>query len=346
PEPEQSLSSPQLDALQQLEAIDNSNSEAVIQTQPKAPKKKKGGFWKALLWIIIILILLLACAFVIDHYLCNSQGRNWLAQYIPVGSIDQEKQDEVPLPANSDTNYDRDAARSNVTDYTFSLDGLEFTDDEIREGSDNLLSTLSPFISKRLKAMKQSKNETTFMQQAHQYIEQRLSQLLSDNTFHPQSLLQYDDYVREANMPMLKSRKMQSKSTAIADEFINGKIIETILSQIDPGQTPVVENNEQTTNNTNKAANNINNKKAPAPQTKFATSSKQGFDIIAGYTANVNNAISLCSKLKKSGCGAYIIERNGGYYVSMGSAASRTEIEAIYTHIKEWYTGDMSIKKW
>ena len=342
----ESESNAQLSALQQLEAIDNSNTEPTT-IQPKNKKdKKKGGFWKALLWIITILIVLLACAFVIDRYIFNCQGRDWLSQYLPIGPINNEQPDEVATPANNNTNYDREAARSNITDYTFSLDGIQFTDDEIRQGSDELLSSLSPFISKRLKAMKQSNNETMFMQQARQYIEQRLTQLLTDNEFHPQSLLKYDDYVREANMPMLKSKKMHSKATAIAEDFLSGDLIMNILSQINPDSTPVVDNKAETNNDNKKKSDYKTNNNHVAPQTKYATSSKQGFDIIAGYTANVDNAASLCSKLKKSGCDAYIINRNGGYYVSMGSASSRTEIEAKYIHIKEWYAGDMSIKKW
>ena len=53
----------------------------------------------------------------------------------------------------------------------------------------------------------------------------------------------------------------------------------------------------------------------------------------------------MATNLKKKGCDAYIIEVNQGYYVSMGSAESRTKAEALYAHIKEWYKGDISIKK-
>ena len=68
--------------------------------------------------------------------------------------------------------------------------------------------------------------------------------------------------------------------------------------------------------------------------------------IIAGAYVNKSNADRQCIQLKSKGCDAYIINRYGMYYVSMGSAASRTEIEAKYDHIKEWYKGDVTIKKW
>ena len=39
-------------------------------------------------------------------------------------------------------------------------------------------------------------------------------------------------------------------------------------------------------------------------------------------------------------------EKNDGYYVSMGSAPTRTKAEALYNHLKGWYDGDMAIKQW
>ena len=93
------------------------------------------------------------------------------------------------------------------------------------------------------------------------------------------------------------------------------------------------------------AAQKKANKPAPV-KSHIATASKQGYDLIAGTSVFKNNADRLCSQLKAKGCDAYIINRNGMYYVSMGSAASRTEIEAKYIHVKEWYKGDVTIKKW
>ncbi|MCR4828515.1 MAG: SUMF1/EgtB/PvdO family nonheme iron enzyme [Bacteroidales bacterium] len=75
------------------------------------------------------------------------------------------------------------------------------------------------------------------------------------------------------------------------------------------------------------------------------TESKMGFDIIAGFYLNKETAQEMCFALKRQGCDAYVIEKNGLFYVSMGSADSRTAAEKKYWHIKEWYTGDISIKK-
>ena len=82
-------------------------------------------------------------------------------------------------------------------------------------------------------------------------------------------------------------------------------------------------------------------------QSVFCTNeSKQGFDVIAGFYINRNTANKMASRLKSQGFDAYIIEKNDAYYVSMGSAPTRTKAEALYNHIKSWYDGDISIKQW
>lgn len=52
----------------------------------------------------------------------------------------------------------------------------------------------------------------------------------------------------------------------------------------------------------------------------------------------------MVDRLKGYGCAAYIIEINHGYYVSMGSAKTRTLAEEKQRRAKEWYDGDISIK--
>jgi hypothetical protein len=47
--------------------------------------------------------------------------------------------------------------------------------------------------------------------------------------------------------------------------------------------------------------------------------------------------------LKALGSDAYIISKSGGYYVSMGSAPTRTAAEAMEKHIKSWYKSDVKI---
>ena len=92
---------------------------------------------------------------------------------------------------------------------------------------------------------------------------------------------------------------------------------------------------------------------APVAETKESTltanmekESKQGFDVIAGFFLNRDNAVRMTARLHSQGCDAYIIEKSGKYYVSMGSAPTRTAADALYKHIKGWYDGDIVIKQW
>lgn len=71
--------------------------------------------------------------------------------------------------------------------------------------------------------------------------------------------------------------------------------------------------------------------------------SKQGFDIIAGFFTSKKSANKCANQLKALGSDAYIISKSGGYYVSMGSAPTRTAAEAMEKHIKSWYKSDVKI---
>ena len=84
---------------------------------------------------------------------------------------------------------------------------------------------------------------------------------------------------------------------------------------------------------------------APAPQIPTASKSRKGFDLIAGYYVDKNVADQMYKRLKGYGCNAYIIEINHGYYVSMGSAATQTEADAMLREAKKWYDGDLSVRK-
>jgi len=166
-------------------------------------------------------------------------------------------------------------------------------------------------------------------------------------------LLNYKDYVREDMMPLLKDKVLRRRMHVVQSELLSYETLERILSEIvpadeltpDPAALAEQMAAEQQAAKQQAAAKKKTDKPAPVIS-HIATESKQGYDLIAGASVYKNNADKLCTQLKAKGCDAYIINRNGLYYVSMGSAASRTEIEAKYTHVKEWYKGDVSIKKW
>ena len=79
------------------------------------------------------------------------------------------------------------------------------------------------------------------------------------------------------------------------------------------------------------------------PEAPTFKDSKQGFDIIAGFFTSKKSANKCANQLKALGSDAYIISKSGGYYVSMGSAPTRTAAEAMEKHIKSWYKSDVKI---
>jgi hypothetical protein len=343
-----------INTLHQLDAIDQSDGseeKAVIEKRKKKnTEKKKCRFWKALIWVIAILIILVACAFVIDRYIFNSQGYDWVMDKIDCNkSVKNQDDYNVLLELATPNDYSKENARDNTTEYTYSLEGLQFDNNEIATQRNEIVSSLNPYFKSFLKTLKQNDKEEMFLEQVEKYTDQRLQELTDDDDFYFQSLLNYKDYVREGMMPLLKEKLMRRKAIAVQSELLSYENLERLLGEVVPADEltpdPQALAEQQAAEQKAAAATKKTNKPAPVTS-KVVTESKQGFDLIAGFSVNKTNADRLCSQLKSKGCDAYIINRNGLYYVSMGSAASRTEIEAKYVHIKEWYKGDVTIKKW
>ena len=230
-----------------------------------------------------------------------------------------------------------------INNYTFSLEGLRFDAAEIDAASNRLVDDLDAYVDRYLKSRKATASKEAFVQHMREYAHNELTDLLTDNAFYSQSLLYNCDYARETFMPMLKERQMNHKRCNVCDVLMDYKTLDQLLSDVTGQETIAVPEPQP------RAAQADNNKKkaAPAPvRSKVMESSKRGFDCIAGFYVNKSSADKLCSQLKGRGCDAYIIDKNGLYYVSMGSAGSRTEADALYTHIKEWYKGDVTIKQW
>lgn len=85
-------------------------------------------------------------------------------------------------------------------------------------------------------------------------------------------------------------------------------------------------------------------KAEPAVNVTTTTKSQGAYDLIAGFYTSKASAAQMQKLLKADGCAAYIIEKNNGYYVSMGHASSYTEAQAKLEHVKSWYEGDVVIK--
>lgn len=358
-----------INTLKQLDAIEQSNGDDFFADNKKK-KKKRGGCLKSILFTLLAIIILLACAFAIDHYLLNSKGRNWVADKTGMEQLKMTVEDETPfepIPTNTTTStenkttteeptdtenedsetleavdtetadYDLEAARDNITNRTFSLDGIRFDANEKAAATAEVMTNMDNYLTNYLKGRKQLKNKELFLEQVNAYVGNRFETLLPDDEYDPNALLTYRDYVRESNMDMLKRLKMCHKIGDIQGELMEKSLLDNLFDKM-------VEQNDLTVAPT------------PAPVAKHATTgasniavretSKQGFDIIAHVTTSKATAQNYSANLKAKGCDAYVIEKNGLFYVSMGSADSRTAAEKKYWHIKEWYTGDISIKQW
>ena len=335
-----------IDTLKQLDAIEESDGDAFGFEESKNNKnKKKCKWWKTIIRILLILIILLACAFVIDHYLFSSKGRNWVAKQLNITALEVSNPAYTQKSSDSDTRSAQTGkTHGSTTENTFSLDGLRFTSDDIANCRDKIMSNLDGYFTKFLKDHKQLKNKEDFYSTLREYTDNRLSELLIDNSFNANELLTYEDYVRDNAMPMLKNMQMSRKRAIVQAELMD----KTNLANLLVKAIPTAETNSVSAGgNPAKKQTNAGKAKQDTPiRSHVATSSKQGFDIIAGFYVNKSSADRLCSSLKAKGCDAYIIDKNGLYYVSMGSASSRTEAEARFYHIKEWYKEDISIKQW
>ena len=80
------------------------------------------------------------------------------------------------------------------------------------------------------------------------------------------------------------------------------------------------------------------------PEIPILKNSKQGYDIIVGFFTSKEYANKCADHLKALGGDSYIISNSGGYYVSLGSAPTYTDAQAMEKHIKSWYKSDVAIK--
>ncbi len=336
-----------LDALKQLDNIEESNGEPFAETEKKEKKKRKSGFGKVLLWILILLIVLIGCAFVVDRFLFEGKGLNWVEQQLQSimpssdNAANESKDSAMTMDFDSFDEEHRDSMAAGFTnDYTFSLEGLHFDETEIQGACADLMSDLDAYVDRYLKSRNSTQFKQALIMQMNDYASTQLTARLTDNECYSQTLLFNGDYVREASMPMLKDQQMKRQRCNVCGELMNYDMLDQMLNDITGSEVvgvpePVVP-----------AAPVAKQQKNAPVRSNILTSSKKGFDVIAGFYAKKSNADRHCQKLKSSGCDAYIIEKNGYFYVSMGSAASRTEVDKLYMHIKEWYKEDLSIKQW
>ena len=319
--------------------------------------KKKGKAW---LWILIVLLLLLllGCAAVylgkpafvkpahewfftnvlkqnqretaeldIDNMVTNSGQDQTVSSQQATAS---RQQAAVSGPALATAEVYADACL-----FSFSELLTEFDAGDIENRADAMNDYLSGYITNYLKEKRYTTAKVPMMERIHQYSVSRLTELYDNSGYAEERFIPSADYVSKYITDYKKAHKGRQKQVMVQSEIMDRAFLDNMLSgmvdelglkaddakvQMPPKTEPVV------------------------PVIKTEKKSRQGFDLIAGFYTNATTAQKMVDRLKGYGCNAYIIEINHGYYVSMGSAKTRTMAEEQYRQAKEWYDGDISIK--
>ncbi len=257
-------------------------------------------------------------------------------------SIDNESDATTPTaeePAPTETAQpaasEKQTLPANTNLFTYSTDGLNYEQNELDAYTSEVMARMDSYITNYATLRRYSKAVDMLKAKSAEYTRSIMEERLghpNEIAFH--QLLPYNDYVRNYNMPAIKGRKATRTKVLIQSELMESKL-EELLNQV------ISENGIE-----QDAAPAVAPRPAqPVSTASYSSHSKKGYDIIAGFFVTKAYADRMATNLKKKGCDAYIIEVNQGYYVSMGSAESRTKAESLYAHIKEWYKGDISIKK-
>lgn len=323
-----------LQAKKNKELADELMNPKPVEKSKKKEKKKKEGEKKkrhTWLWLLLLLLLLLIAGggyYYYTHY------------YTPAENNTAE------LPANLTSKLDVPAYNS----LTYNTDMIQYNTQDITANCNQVCNLMNEYISQYLAERRYTGARVQMMDRVRQYAGDRLAELLGDR-FAVQRIIPYNDYIYQYCEPHLKTVRAAKSRVTVQTELMNSGMLDDFLNQIieelglqpDGGVAAPVVAPVQPTKDKAKKDKAVTEEPLTA---NMQTSSKQGFDIIAGFFLSQENAIRMTARLHSQGCDAYIIEKSGKYYVSMGSAPSRTAADALFKHIKSWYDGDIVIKQW
>ena len=238
--------------------------------------------------------------------------------------------------------------------FTYNTDMIEYSKRDMLQNRDQVCAYMSSYINEYLADRNYSNARVPMMDRVRHYAEGRMGELLGER-FAVQRFLPYDDYIYDYNEPFLKlvyaskcRHQVQGElmSYALLDSIFEPMVDELRLLPDGEGRKTAVQEPQPKQPERSRTAPQRQPQGNDPVFVYVGKDSKQGFDIIAGFYLNRSTAAHMTARLHELGCDAYIIEKNDGYYVSMGSAKTRTQAEATMKHIKSWYDGDVSIKEW
>lgn len=294
------------------------------KAEKKEKKKQEKENRKPMPWYVIVAIIFLSLIVLL--------GVSWYAYsryYVP------------------ETQGVNNAEHVDLPHYSFlsrSLDGIHYEEAMIQDNTAKVNTFMGDYIRQYLQARHYVNAYPIVMDRIHEYADLRLHDILNDDRYVVSRFMPYDDYYRAfcySNLQEFGGYVARCRVQGeLMDEARLDRFLDDLINELGlhpDGVTRAVAATAQPDKTEKEYVETV----PPAPTFK---ASKQGFDIIAGFCTQKLKADKMANHLKDLGCDAYVINRSGLYYVSMGSAPSRTAAEALYNHIKEWYQGDITIK--
>lgn len=331
-EAERKADAEQIAAIAALTDAVGAAKEASAEPSKTSGDERKRRFpW----WLLLLLLLLLLIGGGVYYLLTHRSAK----EASPVEATPTEHLTDVPV----------------TNDLTYNYDLLEYDKRDIAYNRDLVCRYMTDYIDSYLAYRHYTGARVPMMDRVRQYAEERLSTLMADR-FAIQRLIPFNDYVYNHNEGWMRQTFAGRQRVTVQSELLNMNILDGILDPLvaelgiepDAGAPRTAEEVKQVKAEERKTIERRKEvKEEPAPvRVNMEQNSKQGFDIIAGFYLDRGTAARLTARLHELGSDAYIIEKNGMYYVSMGSAKDRTSAEALFKHIKGWYDGDIAIKQW
>lgn len=331
-EAERKADAEQIAAIAALTDAVGAAKEASAEPSKTSGDERKRRFpW----WLLLLLLLLLLIGGGVYYLLTHRSAK----EASPVEATPTEHLTDVPV----------------TNDLTYNYDLLEYDKRDIAYNRDLVCRYMTDYIDSYLAYRHYTGARVPMMDRVRQYAEERLSTLMADR-FAIQRFIPFNDYVYNHNEGWMRQTFAGRQRVTVQSELLNMNILDGILDPLvaelgiepDAGAPRTAEEVKQVKAEERKTIERRKEvKEEPAPvRVNMEQNSKQGFDIIAGFYLDRGTAARLTARLHELGSDAYIIEKNGMYYVSMGSAKDRTAAEALFKHIKSWYDGDIAIKQW
>ena len=282
----------------------------------------------------------------------KSNGNEGDAEIVPEQEPEAEPETDTKSETlaaeetTADASNDNSSVNNAAADYDYNKFNSAFAYDlsTVTVNDPDAVETNKSQILKRLsgkiKAFVTSKQYSTAADKLQAKLGEFVTERLEDKFgSHPEDfqiadLMPYttDNFVRKYVGDELQTRKQRRVRYEVIEEILENNILGQYLDEL--------VNAGEVSKDVFKAP------PAPVYTAPLYTSPKQGFDVIAGTYRDKQSAMKMASNLRKKGAGAYVIERGGLYYVSAGSAPSRTAADKVLFQLKTWYTSNLSIKQW